>query len=42
MYFFRFKGFWHPAMKTYIRNFPARFAESPAFAPFRNPPSPKK
>jgi tyrosine-protein phosphatase SIW14 len=42
MYFFRFKGFWHPAMKTYIHNFPAHFAESPAFAPFRNPPSPKK
>jgi len=42
MYFFRFKGFWYPAMKTYIRNFPAHFAESPAFAPFRNPPSPRK
>src|SRR6266403_805392 len=36
MYFFRFKGFWHPAMKTYIRNFPAHFTESPPFAPFRN------
>jgi tyrosine-protein phosphatase SIW14 len=42
MYFFRFKGFWHPAMKTYIRNFPARFTEAPAFAPFRNPLSPRK
>ncbi len=38
MYFFRFKGFWHPSMKTYIRNFPAHFAESPAFAQFRKPP----
>ncbi len=38
MYFFHFKGFWHPSMKTYIRNFPAHFAESPAFAQFRKPP----
>ena len=39
MYHFRFKGFWHPSMKTYIRNFPAHFRESPAFAPFRRAPS---
>lgn len=39
---FHFKGFWHPSMKTYIRNFPRHFAESPAFASFRNSPSPKK
>lgn len=32
---FHFKGFWHPSMKTYIRDFPAHFAASPAFAPFR-------
>ena len=42
MDFFHFKGFWHPAMKTYIRNFPSHFAESPAFAPFRNSPLPQK
>ena len=43
MNFYRFKGFWHPSMKTYIRNFPSHFAESPAFAPFRNsPPLPQK
>lgn len=33
---FHFKGFWHPSMKTYIRDFPAHFAASPAFAPFRS------
>jgi len=32
---FHFKGFWHPAMKTYVRDFPARLARSPALAPFR-------
>jgi protein tyrosine/serine phosphatase len=35
MYFFPFKGFWHPPMKTYVRNFPAHFSQSPAFAGFR-------
>jgi protein tyrosine phosphatase (PTP) superfamily phosphohydrolase (DUF442 family) len=42
MYFFHFKGFWHPSMKTYIRNFPRHFATSPAFARYRNgtPPAP--
>ena len=40
MDFFQFKGFWHPSMKTYVRNFPAHFAASPSFAPFRKrPPS---
>jgi len=33
---FHFKGFWHPSMKTYIRNFPAHLAASPVFAPFRS------
>jgi len=42
MDFYRFKGFWHPSMKTYIRNFPSHFAESAAFAPFRKPPSRQK
>jgi hypothetical protein len=32
---FHFKGFWHPAMKVYIRGFPARLAHSPALASFR-------
>jgi hypothetical protein len=34
--FFIFKGFWHPSMKTYIRNFPHHFATSPAFALYRS------
>jgi len=33
---FHFKGFWHPAMKAYVRDFPARLANSPALAPFRH------
>jgi tyrosine-protein phosphatase SIW14 len=32
---FHFKGFWHPAMKAYIRDFPARLARSPALSAFR-------
>ncbi len=32
---FHFKGFWHPAMKAYIRDFPARLAGSPVLASFR-------
>jgi len=40
MDYFHFKGFWHPSMKKYIRDFPAHFAKSPAFAPFRKPSSP--
>lgn len=36
MYHFHFKGFWHPSMKAYIRDFPAHFATSPAFASFRS------
>lgn len=32
---FHFKGFWHPAMEAYIRDFPARLAHSPALASFR-------
>lgn len=33
---FHFKKFWHPGMKKYVRNFPAHFAKSPAFAELRN------
>jgi tyrosine-protein phosphatase SIW14 len=36
MYFFGFNGFWHPAMKSYIRDFPARLKTAPALAPFAN------
>jgi len=32
MYFFGFNGFWHPAMKSFIRDFPARLNSSPALA----------
>jgi tyrosine-protein phosphatase SIW14 len=32
---FHFKAFWHPAMKAYIRDFPARLAHSPALERFR-------
>jgi len=34
MYFFGFNGFWHPAMKSFIRDFSARLDSSPALAPF--------
>jgi tyrosine-protein phosphatase SIW14 len=36
MYFFGFNGLWHPAMKSYIRDFPAKLKTSPALAPFAN------
>src|SRR5262249_52951928 len=42
MYLFHFKGFWHPSMKTFIRNFPTHYAESSAFAPFRETHSPQR
>ena len=32
MYFFGFNGFWHPAMKTFIRDFPSRLKSAPALA----------
>jgi len=35
MYFFGFNGFWHPAMKSFIRDFPGRLASAPALAPIR-------
>jgi len=34
MYFFGFHGFWHPAMKSFVRNFPARLSTAPALAPY--------
>ncbi len=35
MYFFGFNGFWHPAMKSFIRDFPAHLNSAPALAPLR-------
>ncbi len=32
MYFFGFNGFWHPAMKSFIREFPSHMNSSPALA----------
>lgn len=37
MYFFGFNRFWHPAMRTFIRDFPRRLKESPELASFREP-----
>jgi tyrosine-protein phosphatase SIW14 len=34
MYFFGFNGFWHPSMKAFIRDFPARLKTAPALAAF--------
>ena len=34
MYFFGFNGFWHPAMKSYIDDFPEKLKTAPALAPF--------
>jgi tyrosine-protein phosphatase SIW14 len=33
MYFFGFNGFWHPAMKSFIRDFPERLNSAPALSP---------
>ena len=35
MYFFGFNGFWHPAMKSFVRDFPSRLNSAPALAPVR-------
>jgi len=32
MYFFGFNGFWHPSMKTFVREFPARVKSTPSLA----------
>ena len=32
MYFFGFNGFWHPAMKDFVRKFPEHLQSSPALA----------
>ena len=36
MYFFGFNGFWHPSMKSFIRDFPARLKTAPALAQYRS------
>jgi tyrosine-protein phosphatase SIW14 len=38
MYFFGFNGFWHPSMKSFVHDFPARLNSAPSFAPLRTPP----
>jgi protein tyrosine phosphatase (PTP) superfamily phosphohydrolase (DUF442 family) len=41
MYFFGFNGFWHPAMKSFVRDFPARLNSEPALASlFKTSPQP--
>ena len=40
MYNFGFNGFWHPAMKAFVRDFPARLTSAPAFASLQNGKSP--
>ncbi len=37
MYYFGFNGLWHPAMKSFVRGFPARLNSAPDLAAFRNP-----
>jgi tyrosine-protein phosphatase SIW14 len=39
MYYFGFNGFWHPAMKTYIRDFPSHLNSAAALASFRSAPA---
>jgi protein tyrosine phosphatase (PTP) superfamily phosphohydrolase (DUF442 family) len=33
---FHYHEFWHPGMRTYVLDFPARLARSPELAPYRN------
>ncbi len=35
MYFFGFNGFWHPSMKSFIRDFPARLKSAPALVGYK-------
>jgi protein tyrosine/serine phosphatase len=35
MYFFGFHYHWHPGMESFVRKFPASFANDPTFAPLR-------
>ena len=38
MYFFGFNGFWHPSMKSFIRDFPALLETAPVLAQYRTKP----
>ena len=40
MYYFGFNGLWHPKMKSYVRDFPARLKSAPVLAEFRTVPQP--
>jgi protein tyrosine phosphatase (PTP) superfamily phosphohydrolase (DUF442 family) len=40
MYAFGFNGFFHPAMKAFVKDFPARMTTAPAFASLQDPKSP--
>ena len=35
MYFFGFNGFWHPSMKSFIRDFPARLKSAPVLVGYK-------
>ena len=37
---FGFNAFWHPAMKAFVRDFPARLTTAPALAKLQDPQSP--
>ncbi len=37
---FGFNGFWHPAMKAFVRDFPARLSSAPGYAALQDPKSP--
>jgi tyrosine-protein phosphatase SIW14 len=37
---FGFNGFWHPAMKAFVQDFPARLSSAPAYASLQDPKSP--
>jgi protein tyrosine phosphatase (PTP) superfamily phosphohydrolase (DUF442 family) len=37
---FGFNGFWHPGMKAFVKDFPARLNSAPALASLQNPKSP--
>jgi tyrosine-protein phosphatase SIW14 len=37
---FGFNGFWHPAMKAFVRDFPARLTSAPALASLQDSKSP--
>lgn len=36
MYKFGYNGFWHPAMTSFVRDFPARLSTAPPLASFKN------